>query len=83
MNAACSDALIDVIGHEITHRAPNKSKYPFNLSFYGDHWTATIEVDSTAGTFDIETSAPTKIEALTKALATLRRQYSRPMTPIE
>ena len=83
MNAICSDALIDVIRHEISHRAPNKAKYPFNLGLHDGQWIANIEVNSIAGTFDIEAIATSKVEALTKALTALRRQYSRPMTPIK
>jgi hypothetical protein len=77
----CEGTLLTQIRHEINHRAPNKSRYPIcfgeHIDEYGvSTWLVTIELDSSAGTFDIETMDPNPILALTKALHATRRAYS-------
>ncbi len=73
---ACAERLIHDIEDEITLRGENKSKYPINIGRHEDVWIVNIEVNSTAGTFDVETEHHNIATALTTALTQTRKQYN-------
>lgn len=76
MSASCSDSLITQLEHLIEARGVNKHKYPFSIGKHNGRWFVVVEVDSAAGTFDIETDAVTLPGALDKAIAAVQRSYA-------
>lgn len=77
MSTQCSDALLTQLEHLIDAHGSNKHKYPFAFGKHNGRWFVVVEVDSEAGTFDIETDALTLSGALDKALAAVERSYRR------
>jgi hypothetical protein len=77
MSTHCSDALVTQLEHLIDRHGSNKHKYPFAFGKHNGRWFVVVEVDSPAGTFDIETDAVTLASALDKALAAVERSYTK------
>jgi hypothetical protein len=71
----CSDAIIGELSHEIESRGSNKHPYPINIGFHAGRWWVNVEVDSPAGTFDIEGADVSLPLALAKALVRVRAEY--------
>lgn len=70
--------VLHAIRYEINRRAENKSRYPINIGEHDGQWTVNIEVNSTAGTFDVETTHVDLTTALRSALAQIKRQFGTP-----
>ena len=72
----CTDTVIHQIEHELD-KHDNKALYPIAIGLHNDDWVVSIEVNSTNGTFDIETHDPRRELALAKALTALRGAFAR------
>lgn len=66
------EELINAIMEMVTQK--NKATIPFSVAFRNGKWWVYVEMDSRAGTFDLEHKSETLIGALRTAHKNLRRE---------